>query len=126
MRLVSILRTCWWIAVLVVVIYAGVTAGAAYFRVVEAVESAVESVTRSQKVQRAAGESPPDQTARLREEIVANVLRQGVPLNPARLRISQSGSAVSVEATWGQPIFTVWGETVLGVPLAVSRTVEFK
>jgi len=126
MRFVSILRIGWWIAVLVLVIYAGVTAAAAYFRAVEAVESAVDAATRWQKTQRAAAELPPDQTAAVRDEIVANVRRQGLPLDPAKVRISQSGRTVSVEIRWAQPIFTTFGETVLAVPLAVSRNVEIK
>ena len=91
-----------------------------------ATESAVDSATRWQKTQRAAAGLPPDHTAAVRDEIVANLRRQGIPLDPAKVRISQSGRMVSVELSWGQPIFTASGETVLAVPLAVSRDIEIK
>ena len=126
MRFVSILRIGWWIGVLVLVIYAGVTAAAAYFRAVEAVESAVDAATRWQKTQRAAAELPPDHTVAVRDDIALNLRRQGIPLDPAKLRVSQSGRTVSVELRWAEPIFTASGETVLAVPLAVSRNIEIK
>lgn len=119
MRLV---RTGFWIAVVVVAIYVAVVAIAGYVRAVEAVESAIESATRWQKMRPSADTAM--STTAVRDEVAANVRRQGIPVDPAKLHISQAGRRVSIDMRWAQPIFTVADETVLAVPLRLSRTVE--
>jgi type III secretion system FlhB-like substrate exporter len=58
----------------------------------------------------------------IRDEIVSKARKQGIPLNADRLRVSQVERSVSVQAWLAQPIFTVADETVVAVPLSLSRT----
>jgi hypothetical protein len=123
MRFLGVLRAIWWLGVLAFAIYAGVAALAAYFRASDAVESAIDATMRWEKVQRpVAGAPVPSYVEAIRDEIVSKARKQGIPLNADRLRVSQVERSVSVQAWWAQPIVTVADETVVAVPLSLSRT----
>ena len=126
MRFSTILRVCWWLAVLALVIYSGVVAIAGYFRTSDSVDSAIDATTRWDKTQRTAGGDTPSYVAPLRDEIMANTRRHGLHLDPGKLRVSQAGRTVSIEVWWGQPVIAVWGETVFAVPIYLSRRFDIK
>ena len=127
MQVLRVLRVGWWIAVVALAIYVGVMAVAAYFKAVEAVESTVNSVTHRDMTQRSmTGAATDNYSAVVREEIIVNVRKNGVPVEPGKVRVSQSGGTLSVELSWAQPMVSVSGETVLAAPLWVSRKFEVK
>src|SRR5438552_2578646 len=117
-----ILRLGWWIAVLALVIYGGITSVAAYFRAADAVESAIDTTTRWDRAQKAAPGTTPLYTDSIRDEILAKARKLDVPLDPAKLKVAQSGRTISVDMRWAQPIITISDETVVAFPLSLSRS----
>ena len=126
MRFLWLLRLGWWLAVLAFVIYAGITAMAAYFRAADAVESAIDTATRWDRLQRGTASGVANYTDSIREEIVAKARKQGVPLDERKMGVSQSGRTIVVHVRWAQPVLTVSDETVVAVPLSLSRRFDIQ
>ena len=128
MRVRTLLRVAVWAALVGYTGFVIVSAGSNYFDVVTVVENAVQKPLEAERWTLLRQPDAPvgAHAEEVRDAILRGAERSGLSIDDRKVVVSQAGETLRVSVSWSYPMVAVGGETIVGIPLALDRSVDLR
>ena len=125
MRLRSLLGITLFVGVLAWAVYTALAVSADYYRMVELVETVVQTTARREIASVRVGNEPRDRSQEIRASILLEAARNGVTLDDRQVLVTRKPDGVAVKLKWTHALMTIDRDPIVAFPLTVDRAFEF-
>jgi len=128
MRVRTLLRVVVWAALVGYVAFVIVAAVSNYFDMVALVEGATRKVVEAERWTLLRQPDTPvgAHAEEVRDAILRGAERSGLVIDDRKVVVSQAGETLRISVSWSYPMVAVWGETIVGIPLALDRSFDLR